>query len=61
MIGSTGSGKSSLVNTLSGNQNEFIVSSGKQSETYETTSKQLFWRGSNREVILIDTAGLADS
>ena len=61
VVGSTGSGKSSLNNTLCGIQNEFKVSASKQSETFKTTSKQLFWRCSDREVILIDTPGLADT
>ena len=61
VIGSTGSGKSSLVNTLSGCQNEFKVSASKQSETSQTTKKELTWRGSNRKVIFIDTPGLADT
>ena len=61
VIGSTGSGKSSLLNTMSGNQNEFIVSASNQSVTSMTTNKRLYWRGSNREVIFIDTPGLADT
>ncbi len=61
MIGSTGTGKSSLLNTMSGNKNEFKVSASNQSVTSMTTIKNLFWRGSYREVIFIDTPGLADT
>ena len=46
---------------MSGNQNEFEVSASNQSVTSMTTNKKLCWRGSNREVIFIDTPGLADT
>ena len=46
---------------MSGNLNEFKVSGSNQSVTTMTTLKHLFWRGSNREVIFIDTPGLADT
>ena len=61
VIGSTGTGKSSTLNTLCGKQNEFHVSSSEQSETSETTCKILDWRASSKEVCFIDTPGLADT
>ena len=61
VIGSTGTGKSSTLNTLCGKQNEFHVSSGNQSEASETKCKVLPWRGSEKEVRFIDTPGLADT
>ena len=46
VIGSTGVGKSSLLNTLCGLQGKFKVSASEQSETSETTAELLDWRGS---------------
>jgi predicted GTPase len=45
VIGSTGAGKSSTLNTLCGLQDKFLVSSKEQSLTIETTTKVLLWRG----------------
>ena len=39
VMGSTGSGKSSLINTFCGKQDEFIVSSSSDSQTCETVCK----------------------
>ena len=62
MIGSTGAGKSSTLNTLCGLLGKFHVSASEQSETSETTAELLFWRGSETmEVEFIDTPGLADT
>lgn len=61
MIGSTGSGKSSLLNTLCGKINEFKVSAKEESETLETSCKLLQFRESDVKVNFIDTPGLADS
>jgi small GTP-binding protein len=62
VIGSTGVGKSSLLNTLCGSkENEFYVSASGQSVTNETTSKIFKWRNSENKVRLVDTPGLADS
>jgi ABC-type branched-subunit amino acid transport system ATPase component len=47
VIGSTGVGKSSLLNTLCGlKKNEFYVCASGQSVTNETTSKIINWRNS---------------
>ena len=62
VIGSTGAGKSSTLNTLCGEQGKFNVSASLQSETSETTSMVLPWRGSEtKHVVFIDTPGLADT
>jgi Fe-S cluster assembly ATPase SufC len=44
LIGSTGSGKSSLANTLCGIKNEFIVGGNIESVTSETLSKLVCWK-----------------
>ncbi len=61
VIGSTGAGKSSTLNTFSGLQNRFIVSANIQSVTTETSAKLLPWRGSDVEYEFIDTPGMADT
>lgn len=60
-MGSTGSGKSSLLNTFCGKQDEFTVSSSGESETCQTVCKELNWRNSQKQCLFIDTPGLADS
>lgn len=44
VIGLTGSGKSSLLNTLCGKKDEFTISSSNESETNEIIRKLLTWR-----------------
>jgi len=44
VIGSTGVGKSSLLNTLCGMKKEFHVSASGQSVTSETSAKIINWR-----------------
>jgi energy-coupling factor transporter ATP-binding protein EcfA2 len=44
LIGSTGSGKSSLANTLCGIMDEFVVGGNMQSVTSETLSKLVCWK-----------------
>jgi len=44
VIGLTGSGKSSLLNTLCGKKDEFTISSSIESETNEVIRKLLNWR-----------------
>ena len=44
VIGLTGSGKSSLLNTLCGKKDEFTISSSNESETNEVIRKLLTWR-----------------
>ncbi len=61
MIGSTGSGKSSLLNTLCGLQKEFDVSASLESVTSLTSAKLLPWRESQVEYEFIDTPGMADT
>jgi predicted GTPase len=60
-MGSIGSGKSSLLNTFCGKQDEFTVSSSGESETCETVCKESNWRNSQNQYLFIDTPGLADS
>jgi predicted GTPase len=62
VIGSTGAGKSSTLNTLCGLQGKFLVSASEQSETSKTATELVLWRGSETmEVELIDTPGIADT
>ena len=61
LIGSTGSGKSSLANTLCGLKNEFIVGGNIESVTSETLCKLISWKNTESQAYIIDTPGLADS
>jgi len=61
LIGSTGSGKSSLANTLCGVMDEFVVGGNLQSVTSETLCKLVCWKNSVSQAYFIDTPGLADS
>ena len=64
IIGSTGTGKSTLCNVLSGRKHNdetmFPVSEKMDSCTNKTTAKLVNWRGGNFEFNLIDTPGLND-
>merc|ERR1719186_2044371 len=65
VIGSTGTGKSTLCNIVSGrkpdDQGLFPVSSGMSSCTNKTTANKVEWSGEEgREFVLIDTPGLND-
>ena len=57
VIGSTGAGKSALCNLLAG-ANLYPVSDSISSCTYQTTAKQVNWRGNDASVTLIDTPGI---
>ena len=64
VIGSTGSGKSSICNVLAGNQHDgnlFPASSSMKPCTNKTTAKKVYWRGdAKKPFTLIDTPGLND-
>ena len=59
VIGLTGSGKSTISNTLINKENEFKESNNVESETQETIGKEGTFN--NRKVYIIDTPGLYDS
>ena len=59
VIGLTGSGKSTISNTLINKENEFKESNNVESETQETIGKE--GKFNNRNVYIIDTPGLYDS
>jgi predicted GTPase len=61
IIGYTGSGKSSILNSLCGVKNFFKVGESLESETEETIVQNLKWKNSKKEFIGIDTPGIADS
>ena len=64
VIGSTGSGKSSICNVLAGNQHDgnlFPASSSMKPCTNKTTAKKVYWRGdAKKPFTLVDTPGLND-
>ena len=65
VIGSTGTGKSTLCNVLSGKAHDdnsnFPTSEEMESCTNKTTAKEVFWRGDpDFKFTLIDTPGLND-
>ena len=59
VIGLTGSGKSTISNTLISKENEFKESNCVESQTQETIGKEGTFN--NRKVYIIDTPGLYDS
>ena len=63
VLGSTGSGKSALCNTLINDQSHttFIESEKITSFTAKTNSRKVQWFDSSGEFILIDTPGMNDS